>query len=68
MFDTMILANLTWPDIFYNFMNQSKQLFFQDIFSKYTLFVSLKDRKGIAITNAFQRIFDESNRKPNKIW
>ena len=22
----------------------------------------------ITITNAFQKIFDESNRKPNKIW
>ena len=24
--------------------------------------------KGITITNAFQTILDESNRKPNKIW
>ena len=28
----------------------------------------LKDKKGITITNAFQEILDESNRKPNKIW
>ena len=28
----------------------------------------LKDKKGIAITNAFQKVLDESNRKPNKIW
>ena len=24
--------------------------------------------KGITITNAFQNILDESNRKPNKTW
>ena len=24
--------------------------------------------KGITITNAFQKILDESNRKPNKTW
>ena len=29
---------------------------------------SLKDKKGIVITNAFQKVLDESNRKPNKIW
>ena len=27
-----------------------------------------KDKKGIMITNAFQKILDQSNRKPNKIW
>ena len=27
----------------------------------------MKDKKGITVTNAFQKIFDESNRKPNKI-
>ena len=25
-------------------------------------------KKGITITNAFQKILDESNHKPNKIW
>ena len=39
-----------------------------DIFSKYAWVVSLKDKKGITITNAFQKILKESNRKPNKIW
>ena len=39
-----------------------------DIFSKYTWVASLKDRKRITITNAFQNILKESNRKPNKIW
>ena len=28
----------------------------------------MKDKKGITITNAFQKILKESNRKPNKIW
>ena len=40
-----------------------------DIFSKYTWVVLLKYEKGITITNAFQRILKESNRrKPKKIW
>ena len=30
--------------------------------------VSLKEKKGITITNALQKILRESNRKPNKIW
>ena len=28
----------------------------------------LKDKKGIIITNAFQKFLDKSNCKPNKIW
>ena len=28
----------------------------------------MKDTKGIAITNAFPKISDKSNHKPNKIW
>ena len=39
-----------------------------DIYSKYIWVIPLKDKKGITITNAFQKILDESNRKPNKIW
>ena len=27
-----------------------------------------KDKKGISIVNAFQKILDKSGRKPNKIW
>ena len=27
-----------------------------------------KDKKGITIINAFQKMLDESNRMPNKIW
>ena len=39
-----------------------------DIFCKYTWAIPLKDKKDITITNAFQKILKESNRKPNKIW
>ena len=39
-----------------------------DIFSKYAWVIPLKHKKGITITNAFQKILDECNRKPNKIW
>ena len=38
-----------------------------DIFSKCPWVIPLKDKKGITITNAFQKILDESNRKPTKI-
>ena len=39
-----------------------------DIFSKYAWINPLKDKKGITITNAFEKILHKSNRKPNKIW
>ena len=39
-----------------------------DIYSKYVWVLPLKDKKSITITNAFQRILDESGRKPNKTW
>ena len=29
---------------------------------------SFKQRKGVTIVNAFQKILDDSKRKPNKIW
>ena len=38
-----------------------------DIFSKYTLVVALKDRKGATIVNAFQSILNNSRRKPNEL-
>ena len=38
-----------------------------DLFSKYAWGVSLKDKKGVSIVNAFQKILDSSKRKPNKI-
>ena len=39
-----------------------------DLFIRYAWVSPLKDRKGISIINAFQKILKESNRKPNKIW
>ena len=39
-----------------------------DIFSKYSWVVPLKDKNGASIVNAFQKILDDLNRKPNKIW
>ena len=39
-----------------------------DIFSKYAWVVPLKDKKGVSIVDAFQKIPDDSDRKPNKIW
>ena len=39
-----------------------------DRFSKYAWVVPLNDKKNITITNAFQQILKESNKKPSKIW
>ena len=47
-----------------------------DILSKYAWVVPLKDKKGVSIVDAFQRILDDSNSskakskgfKLNKIW
>ena len=39
-----------------------------DLFSKHAWVVSIKNKKGISIVDAFQKILKESNRKPNKIW
>ena len=38
-----------------------------DFFSGHTYVIPLKVKKGITITNAFQKVLDESNRKANKI-
>ena len=38
-----------------------------DSFSKYACVVPLKDKSGITIVNAFQKIISKE-RKPNKIW
>ena len=39
-----------------------------DSYSKYAFVIPLKDKKGISIVNAFDKIIKQSNRKPNKIW
>ena len=38
------------------------------MYSKYAFVVSLRDKRGISIVNAFNKIIKQSNRKPNKIW
>ena len=38
-----------------------------DVFSKYGWVVPLKEKKGITIVNAFQKVLNDSKRKPNKI-
>ena len=39
-----------------------------DLYSKYAFVIPLKDKKGISVVNAFDKIIKQSNRKPNKIW
>ena len=39
-----------------------------DIYSKYAWVIPLQDKKGIIFDNAFQKLLDKSNWKPNKIW
>ena len=39
-----------------------------DLYSKYAFVISLENKKGISVTNEFNKIIKQSNRKPNKIW
>ena len=39
-----------------------------NLYSKHAFVIPLKDKKGISIVNAFNKIIKQSNRKPNKIW
>ena len=43
-------------------------LFIIQIFNKYAWVAPLEDKKGITIINAFQKVLNESNQKPSKIW
>ena len=43
-------------------------LCFNDIFSKYSWFIPLKDENRTTIANVLQKSLNESNHKPNKIW
>ena len=38
-----------------------------DLFSKYEWVIPLKDKRGITLANAFQKIISKGQ-KPNKIW
>ena len=39
-----------------------------DLYSKDAFVIPLKDKKGISIVNAIDKIIKQSKRKPNKIW
>ena len=39
-----------------------------DLYSKYAFVVPLKDKKGMNVTNGFNKIIKQSGRKPKKIW
>ena len=43
-------------------------LYITDIYSKHSWVAPLKDKNGITITYAFQKVLNESNHKPKKIW
>ena len=39
-----------------------------EIYSQYACVIHLKNKKRIKITDAFQKVLDDSKRKQNKIW
>ena len=39
-----------------------------DLYSKYVFVIPLENKKGISVTNGFNKIIKQSNRKPNKTW
>ena len=39
-----------------------------DLYSKYAFVIPLKDKKGISIVNAFNKIIKQFGKIPNKIW
>ena len=43
-------------------------LYIIDLFSKYAWVVPLKDKKEVSIVNAFQKLLNSFDRKPNKMW
>ena len=45
-----------------------KYLSYVDVFTRYTWVKSLEDKKGKTVYNAFIKIVNESNCKPNKLW
>ena len=39
-----------------------------DLYSKYAFVIPLENKKRISVTNGFNKIIKQFNRKPNKIW
>ena len=51
------------PDAGYKYI-----LTIMDGYTRYAWTVSLKDKKGETVANAFKDVMKKSNRKPNKLW
>ena len=67
--DNILGADLADMQLISKFNKGSKFLLCViDIFSKYTWVFPSKNKKGISIVNAFQKILKESDKRPNKIW
>ena len=52
----------------YNNKNIKYLLCVIDLYSKCAWILPLKDKRSLSIVNAFQKILNDFNRKPNKIW
>ena len=62
-------ADLADMQLISKYNKGTKYLLYEiDIFSKYAWVISLKGKKGVNIVNAFDKVLDDSKRKPNKIW
>ena len=67
--DNIWVADLADMQLISKFNERFRFLFCViDVLSKYVWVVSLKDKKGVTIVNAFQKKLDDSARKPSKIW
>ena len=64
----ILIADLAGMQLISTFNKGIRFLSCLYIFNKYVLVIPLKDKKGITITNVFEKVLDESNRKPNKTW
>ena len=43
-------------------------MYANDLFSQYAWVLSFERQKSVSIGDAFQKILDDSNRKPSKVW
>ena len=67
--DKILIADLDDMQLIVKF---NKRIYFllgvTHILSRYAWLIHLKDKKGTTITKAFQKMFDESNRKASNKW
>ena len=67
--DKILIADLDDMQLIVKF---NKRIYFLlgviHILSRYAWLIHLKDKKGTTITKAFQKMFDESNRKASNKW